>query len=90
MTSKFREALDDLDNVGSKECWADWAIKWQYEISQALLIADRLESGEVSQKMIDAAARYRLSECRSEQGRADANGTFKAMAKVMIEEVQGE
>lgn len=89
MTSKFREALDMIkepifqiytrDNTLSIHinCSYKKACKNIETIRQALLIAERLESGEVSPKMATVGI-------INEQGTIDA---FCSMAKVMIEEV---
>lgn len=93
MTSKFREALDDL-NMCLQPQYSnrrtvdveDLEPETPDVIRQALLIAERLESGYVSEKMEKTGR----EEIKKDYRTVFPKYVFKAMAKVMIEEVKDE
>lgn len=84
----FKEALEDLQNVSCDVGAMDWFKKHADfrgdAVETALRIADRLQSGEVSEDVVNQAAQY------TTLNKDIIEAIYRSMAQQLMKEVKDE
>ncbi len=83
----FKEVLDGHERGSDNGDLTTWLRCYEKDIVAALKIADRLQSGNLSEDMISLA--YSKKQTAFQSGHTNCN-FFKAMSKQLIKEIEDE